>query len=1065
MANERRVGEVVYQVSMDVQKLLTGYRQVDKTMDQMEKASNKADISLSKLSKTAGYVSAALKIPAINKLSRELADLSGKIGTNSAVTEKAIQANNRMSGLFSTAASTIGAEYVSSVGYATESLIRHTKAAINATVVELKNAEAIKKEAETYQAAASQMVINANEKKKSAEESIKLAESELKVAEALAEKKTAQIESMEALHREQQYQLKQAELAHETIGNEKTLAEVIKARKAVQQTANQIDKQSTEIAQAVWAAEDKIKTAKENQAKATIELAEAATLEQKAKSTLAASNEAVATASAKVTAATKAQSLAMTGLRSTIALLGGPTGVFLLAAAGIYALYNAMNDDEAVKEYNKKIDEMIKKMDYLSSKQAEIVARALTKRIADTKEEIVKIEQTIQAYKNALDRLKTRVVYDDDDIKVINKAKMALDEHTIALREKNTALRQQEADQRRANKTAKDNEKLTNNQLDAQEIYDKVANRTIESNKLLAKTLEMGSPAAAKMELAIEALKKELDDAGIGARDAETYIDNFRNALDVENTNNFELMLQNLRENIEATRIEMEEGAKKATEYRAEMQAARYGADNKQQKKAIKLAGEQYDLQQKLNKQSKQVTPNKADEAIRKQSEELATLKKRYALLSSGVAESSKAMAVFEAVQKLGTEATQKQKDAVAKEAAEIYDLTQKVDDFIRAQEITPELKLARAFSEEAKTLQRMLTEGFIDKATFERLGREAIQSFEQGMTDIRINASVNLIEENRAKIDPIQALANENARKLEMMKEYFNQEQQLLEDAYSKQQITHEQFAAAREATDGQYLMLKKAAEEEYNRQMTDAGWELLRQQGLHYEMLTGAIDAFSGNASNALTGIITGSMSAEEAMRSLGSTILNTVVNSLVQTGVEMVKNFILGQTLGKASAAANATNAAIGGAAVLAAWTPAAIAASIATQGAASIEGLAMYQSAQLSGKALSFMNAVGRYNGGPVEEDKFYRFGENGKPEIMVADSGKQYLLPGEGGRIIPNKDLGSGSGQVNFHQENHFNITTTNGIDNESMRKLTDMMKKVALSMIKDQKRPGGLLSK
>ncbi|WGL99179.1 tape measure protein [Arsenophonus sp. aPb] len=119
----------------------------------------------------------------------------------------------------------------------------------------------------------------------------------------------------------------------------------------------------------------------------------------------------------------------------------------------------------------------------------------------------------------------------------------------------------------------------------------------------------------------------------------------------------------------------------------------------------------------------------------------------------------------------------------------------------------------------------------------------------------------------------------------------------------------------------------------------------------------------------------------------------------------------------------------------------------------------------QGASLLSTIGSISYGGGRYGGGGVEEDKFYRFGENGKPEIMVADSGRQYLLPGEGGRIIPNKDLGSGSGQVNFHQENHFNITTTNGIDNESMRKLTDMMKKVALSMIKDQKRPGGLLSK
>ena len=48
---------------------------------------------------------------------------------------------------------------------------------------------------------------------------------------------------------------------------------------------------------------------------------------------------------------------------------------------------------------------------------------------------------------------------------------------------------------------------------------------------------------------------------------------------------------------------------------------------------------------------------------------------------------------------------------------------------------------------------------------------------------------------------------------------------------------------------------------------------------------MLTSAVDAFSGNASNALTGLITGTMSAQDAMRSLGNTMLNSVVNALVR------------------------------------------------------------------------------------------------------------------------------------------------------------------------------------
>ncbi|MFW8194365.1 tail protein (tape measure), partial [Klebsiella pneumoniae] len=86
-----------------------------------------------------------------------------------------------------------------------------------------------------------------------------------------------------------------------------------------------------------------------------------------------------------------------------------------------------------------------------------------------------------------------------------------------------------------------------------------------------------------------------------------------------------------------------------------------------------------------------------------------------------------------------------------------------------------------------------------------------------------------------------------------------------------------------------------------QYEQQRTAAQWEILSQQSLGYNMLTSAVDAFSGNASNAISGLLTGTMSSQEAMQSLGNTILNSVINSIVQVGVEMLKNFILSQTLG--------------------------------------------------------------------------------------------------------------------------------------------------------------------
>jgi hypothetical protein len=156
----------------------------------------------------------------------------------------------------------------------------------------------------------------------------------------------------------------------------------------------------------------------------------------------------------------------------------------------------------------------------------------------------------------------------------------------------------------------------------------------------------------------------------------------------------------------------------------------------------------------------------------------------------------------------------------------------------------------------------------------------------------------------------------------------------------------------------------------------------------------------------------------------------MLNSVVNSLVQVGVEALKNFIIAQTIGVAGQAAATAAAVAGGAAALAAWSPAAIAASIATGGAASGTGLAAYQTAQLSGKALSIAGM--RKNGGPVSAGSMYQVGEGGRPELLQA-GGKQYMIPGDNGKVISNKDMQGGGFVVN----NIVNNYSSAGYDTKS----------------------------
>ncbi|HHQ6152994.1 TPA: tail protein (tape measure), partial [Enterobacter hormaechei subsp. steigerwaltii] len=57
------------------------------------------------------------------------------------------------------------------------------------------------------------------------------------------------------------------------------------------------------------------------------------------------------------------------------------------------------------------------------------------------------------------------------------------------------------------------------------------------------------------------------------------------------------------------------------------------------------------------------------------------------------------------------------------------------------------------------------------------------------------------------------------------------------------------------------------------------------------------------------------------------------------------------------------------------------------------------------------------AGARKNGGPVSAGSMYQVGEGGMPEIYRASTGKQYMIPGDNGRVISNKDMQGGNGII------------------------------------------------
>ncbi|EDU9792893.1 tape measure protein [Salmonella enterica subsp. enterica serovar Minnesota] len=389
--------------------------------------------------------------------------------------------------------------------------------------------------------------------------------------------------------------------------------------------------------------------------------------------------------------------------------------------------------------------------------------------------------------------------------------------------------------------------------------------------------------------------------------------------------------------------------------------------------------------------------------------EKLEELRQKAQLSAGSLGELSRAQAVLNAQQSLGSAATQAQIKEAGEYAAKAWDAAAAARGVTEALKAIPLQAENKSYAESMQNLKAALNAGKIDLKEYNAATEKMALEHQNNLAKINAQATVNPVASARAEVDPVQQLVNENNQKLALMQQYQQQEQAILQQSYQKGKINYDQFVAAKAATDAQYLALKTAQENKFNEQMTAAQWQLLSQQGLGYEMLTSAVDAFSGNASNALTGLITGTMSAQDAMRSLGNTMLNSVVNALVQVGVEALKNFIIGQTLGAASTAASVGMATT----TAAAWAPAAALASLASFGANSAPAMAGI--ASTVGLAQGLALAGARYNGGPVSAGSMYQVGERGKPEIYQASTGKQYMIPGDNGRVISNKDMTSGGG--------------------------------------------------
>ncbi|HHA1754558.1 TPA: tape measure protein [Enterobacter kobei] len=701
---------------------------------------------------------------------------------------------------------------------------------------------------------------------------------------------------------------------------------------------------------------------------------------------LAEAETAQAAASARAATAARAASVGIGMARGALALIGGPAGAAMLAAGAIFYFWQkAQQAKEEAIAFADGLDKLNAAMSAMSNTQlrgaiadANNSIRAQKEAVADLQSEVDSLRDRYQNFTPAAQKVAESMGQGADFARQQAEVSDELARKTRDLEAAKDKLSRTEETASEATRT------LTNNMLTAMGVHDQLIEKSWSLEQVQGAVAKAFGETADEINRANQA-GKSFDPKALQISPA---------------TKEGDKVIATLEEQNELLKIQDERERAIA---KARMQAAKVTDNQNQISAAGRLAAENYDLEKseearKKAQQESEQQGKKSASSAETVAQKLANLKQQSELAAGSTNELSREQAILAAQQSLGAAATQKDIELAGKYAATKWDTANAIKAQAAAEKLLPEARENASYKQDVEDLKTALAAKKINQEQYDKTAERLEANHQANLAKIRAQQVVTPQQSAKGEVDPVQRLANQHAQELALIQQFESQKGQLTQRG----------------------LELTNSANRKYEQERIAAQWEIFRNQNAGTEALAASIDALAGNASNALTGIITGSMTASDAMRSLGSTVLNSLVNTFVQMGVEWVKSAIMGSAaqtsaIGTVTAVQTAatgvqtaTSVAAAGT-VAAAWTPAAILSSIASMGTAAAIGLGAVAGvigANLLGK---------RKNGGPVTAGGMYQVGEGGMPEIYQASTGKQYMIPGDNGRVISNKDMTSGGG--------------------------------------------------
>ncbi|EMQ3399769.1 tape measure protein [Yersinia enterocolitica] len=954
MSDEKNMGGIVFEVDMELGKLLSSQQKVNSQLDQMEgkfdataKSVDRAEKSMFSLSRVATALSAAISVQQITSYGNAWVTVSNKLVNAVRANEDLLTVTNRVfdisqdtrAGLEATATLYGRLERATrSAGTSTADLAKLTTTINKGLVVSGATAE----EASSTMIQLSQALASGVLR---GEEFNSISENGSRLAVALADSLGVTVGQLRAMAAEGKLTtdvvvnglLKQSDAIAKEFGNT-----VLTMGQAFTVASNNITKfigESSSVNTGLNIFNQGVIALSENLGTiANIIGVVAAVVGSRYVGALVlatASQVRLAAAAYSAAASQGALATAAKVASGALALVGGPAGFATLAATAIFYFYQKAQE---------------------AKKEAIDLADGVNALIAKMKEmSNVQLAAEIGKLNNSLPELSAAV---DDAKKVYDKATEAVERNRrqIYLWGEDSIIGGQAADEL---KVSLNNQAIALNDLTKiQNTHGQAVNGASILSAQLNGTLVTGIDLLRRDGQEASFVTGMMNKLGAAFNFAGRAKDNFNSSsLNVERSADADKILDDLKQ--ENALLAIKDDRQRAITKASQDGVSKGAAPGSNQLRQIEEeAARRFDLQQ-VKKEEAAATKSLVKEEsaaateAKNRAKQLTDLNNSIEVTKLEIQGQSRAAAQLAAVQKLGSNATREEIDLAKQQAGAIYDLTVQIDNIHKAKQ-------------------------------GQQFAQQEITSAQSPMAQIDIEEQAKL-----AKLAEYQAIDTQNT--------------QLYEDAKTAIQLQASQ--------QRQRILDDEAAKH------TQAISDILGAASQGFDGIAGIIDASGRKASSAykmLFGISKGFAVAQAALN--------------MQTAI---------------------SNA-------------------MALPWPANIPAIA--QATAAGGQIASAMSSIsyggGRKNGGGVNADSMYQVGEGGEPELLKASNGKQYMIPGDNGKVISNKDMqgGNGGGGTVVQQEVNFHITTTNGIDDATMSKMATMMKQVAIFQMKDQSsRPGGFL--